>query len=143
MRGATKRQSNNDAWRKYFNSRTSCEVRPSRVITGRTKFSDFNSRTSCEVRLYIISNQPRRQISTHAPHARCDFVEISLRSLYRISTHAPHARCDKLLNRYMLETVISTHAPHARCDEHTSTANCYQDISTHAPHAMCDICIFL
>ena len=83
----------------------------------------------------FISNK----VSTHAPHARCDYkrraypssfisfysrtpCEVRLGAYWYsyaitpVSTHAPHARCDLLLFSYILFSSVSTHAPHARCD---------------------------
>ena len=54
----------------------------------------FNSRTSCEVRRARLGFLRDGGISTHAPLARCD-VDTSLEDhIYDISTHAPLARCD-------------------------------------------------
>ena len=75
LRGATLAASGYSDFSSYFNSRTSCEVRPSRIA--KTKgLANFNSRTSCEVRLAGEREKKRRRISTHAPLARCDPIRI-------------------------------------------------------------------
>ena len=79
-------------------------------------------------------------ISTHTPHARCDFY---LHILYHILVHFySHTSCEVRLSGLETPTTainISTHTPHARCD----TAAFFpihdkSDISTHTPHARCD-----
>ena len=55
-------------------------------------------------------------ISTHAPLARCDLININWQSFATISTHAPLARCDNNGHSLLWACRISTHAPLARCD---------------------------
>ena len=82
----------------------------------------FNSRTSCEVRhLRDITGDWPAQISTHAPLARCDATHVRVKLEDGISTHAPLARCDDILLQIGYAFAeISTHAPLTRCDK-----NCY------------------
>ena len=54
----------------------------------------FNSRTSCEVRLPSEVAEKLGVISTHAPLARCDEHPEPVYPSWEISTHAPLARCD-------------------------------------------------
>ena len=154
------------------------------ILLVRALLRYFNSRTSCEVRRLAVSGFERGwQISTHAPLARCDPVRQF--SLFRvsISTHAPLARCDmrrvtlaclrsvfqlthllrgatSAVCLLLINYVISTHAPLARCDgcgagtsttppNFNSRTSCEvrlgrwvekaaKAISTHAPLARCD-----
>ena len=77
----------------------------------------FNSRTSCEVRLSTCWIPTLGSgISTHAPLARCDAQKACTRLSFRISTHAPLARCDTFDLPFCRNGNISTHAPLARCD---------------------------
>ena len=122
----------------YFNSRTSCEVRPC-CSAGFRLPRHFNSRTSCEVRL-APENSAEKAINFNS-RTSCEVRHISLEISTRIkiiSTHAPLARCDDLMrfaglmgqnfnSRTSCEVrrwnmgityseSISTHAPLARCD---------------------------
>ena len=122
-----------------FYSRTSCEVQPTTCDTPRgdvqfllthlmrgatfegngalVDLSDFYSRTSCEVQLKTESSPMKPlSISTHAPHARCNFSVDKLGDAMKISTHAPHARCNNEIFGRVAIRFISTHAPHARCN---------------------------
>ena len=76
----------------------------------------FNSRTSCEVRRARLGFLRDGGISTHAPLARCDCGAANWPGYSGISTHAPLARCDvdTSLEDHIYD--ISTHAPLARCD---------------------------
>ena len=101
----------------------------------------FNPRTSCEVRHKGSKTTVAAWcISIHAPHARCDGFtlsnnvvvffkfqsthlmrgatkdDINAPSELRISIHAPHARCDLIDGNWQKMVRISIHAPHARCD---------------------------
>ena len=122
----------------------------------------FNPRTSCEVRQPIPTWAPTAwKISIHAPLARCD-RQVHLRQLLvTISIHAPLARCDQ--RTYLIDPLftISIHAPLARCDQHAAFTGPVQAdfnprtscevrhlhngtvgrcfiISIHAPLARCD-----
>ncbi len=56
---------------------------------------DFNSRTPRGVRRGgMIHAPPIYRISTHAPHAECDILQLICTIGMEISTHAPHAECD-------------------------------------------------
>ena len=58
---------------RYFNPRTSCEVRLLKVAMTYATESNFNPRTSCEVRhKTAINNAAWGVISIHAPRVRCD-----------------------------------------------------------------------
>ena len=99
-----------------FNSRTSCEVRPTvhRNYSNTTEFQLTHLlRGATLIRSTSTSSVV---ISTHAPLARCDAVPIGGADILRISTHAPLARCDIEAYRAMIAKGISTHAPLARCD---------------------------
>ena len=78
-------------------------------------------------------------ISTHAPLARCDLSRMPLIGWLAISTHAPLARCDPQLESSSTSARISTHAPLARCDMTPSKFAEFRKISTHAPLARCDL----
>ena len=60
-------------WRRPrgFNSRPSCEGRPSRTRASTVRHG-FNSRPSCEGRLSSPVHVPFKSVSIHAPHARGD-----------------------------------------------------------------------
>ena len=110
----------------------------------------------------ILARFPSQGISTHAPHAGCDDINLirhnglrdfnsrtpcgvrltfstSSVSLAIISTHAPHAGCDRSPPSRCFGRTISTHAPHAGCDLTVGYKLQYGGISTHAPHAGCDV----
>ncbi len=70
--------SDNIMYRKYFNPRTSCEVRPGNDSTVRLLFC----------------------ISIHAPRVRCDKIRYMTRPSLCISIHAPRVRCDSADNLY-------------------------------------------
>ena len=119
---------------KYFNPRTSCEVRPayldvfqevkdisihaprvrcdSPLSPKKTDKKDFNPRTSCEVRRQALClDNGIRHISIHAPRVRCDQVKHCTFWNSFISIHAPRVRCDGWLksNDGTEESFQSTH----------------------------------
>ena len=55
-----------------------------------------------------------------------------------ISIHAPLARCDVAIKHDSAVFVISIHAPLARCDVGSAAAGIAKSISIHAPLARCD-----
>ena len=118
LRGATAAGHMEHACRRSFNSRTSCEVRPTCQHDWKIQISvsihaplarcdhiytrpythivSFNSRTSCEVRLALnLKIASGASVSIHAPLARCDERRRRLaRKRAGVSIHAPLARCD-------------------------------------------------
>ena len=81
---------------RYFNPRTSCEVRLLPDKSQSFRQMDFNPRTSCEVRqVKNVPKEPEKKISIHAPRVRCDlFLRFSAAAARCISIHAPRVRCD-------------------------------------------------
>ena len=103
-----------------------------------------------------------QRISTHTPHARCDFCRSLSLSLWCISTHTPHARCDLPRKRFTIHRKnFYSHTscevrPLSSCARPPTTRNFYSHtscevrpsdyayiacrniISTHTPHARCD-----
>ena len=77
-----------------FYSRTSCEVR--RIEVGTMKnLNSFYSRTSCEVRLLsrFLYQRCRRFYSRTSCEVRLS-RDLPVNFQCQVSTHAPHARCD-------------------------------------------------
>ena len=148
---------------KYFNPRTSCEVRltasapgirqvlfqSTHLLRGATVDMDFgfcsigkyfNPRTSCEVRLTASAPGIRQVLfqSTHllrgaTASARYDYIKHIFQS-----THLLRGATPTIIeaNNYIN---ISIHAPLARCDHGLSITRAGERISIHAPLARCDI----
>ena len=102
-------------------------------------------------------------ISTHTPHARCDFFKFFNVFISDISTHTPHARCDNLFslsdicwNIFLLTHLmrgatygfiyfsiilcISTHTPHARCDLSTAILTGFPE--NFYSHTSCEVRLY-
>ena len=101
-----------------FNSRTSCEVRPT-DLNFEGDFFHFNSRTSCEVRQHTIATKEDIYSFQLTHLLRGATLKLMNAKKYTtISTHAPLARCDRVYMRCGAALGISTHAPLARCDKY-------------------------
>ena len=79
----------------------------------------FNPRTSCEVRHKGSKTTVAAWcISIHAPHARCDGFTLSNNVVVFFKFQSTHlmrgATVEMLIDCYL--KTISIHAPHARCD---------------------------
>ena len=122
-----------------FYSRTPCEVRLP-ILKRLALRMNFYSRTPCEVRRKMLTHlknhskflltHPMRgatrtrkedaspiQISTHAPHARCDTGRAKRTlHLYRFLLTHPMRGATPDPKGWRRTSAISTHAPHARCD---------------------------
>ena len=99
---------------------------------------DFYSRTSCEVQRCVQVREVSILISTHAPLARCNVMQLLIHMVKEISTHAPLARCNDKITKTYVVLYISTHAPLARCNLEQVMIMYPITISTHAPLARCN-----
>ena len=140
MRGATPSGPCATTKTRYFNPRSSCEERPTRITSASTSSRHFNPRSSCEER-------PRRSMS------RISWQQFQSTLLMRGATTTnlrpvskpyfnPRSSCEERPSYWFTSYIvfyISIHAPHARSDSCCKVSSQWSHfISIHAPHARSD-----
>ena len=123
-----------------FNPRSPCGERLLRLWWSTPWITNFNPRSPCGERRTIADFKLKlRLISTHAPHAGSDVLDLIRCGKIRISTHAPHAGSDDGWFGFSSCTDIfqPTLPMRGATELEVATDDCIL-ISTHAPHAGSD-----
>ena len=124
---------------KYFNPRTSCEVRHGMIIENLQRIQFQSTHLLRGATRSAARASDSEPISIHAPLARCDFLNFAVfvcTFLFQ-STHLLRG-ATKICQDPKCRYLISIHAPLARCDPPGAVSGHITGISIHAPLARCD-----